>query len=301
LNRVAIGRLGLALLASSPNLARGAPPRSVPVEHIELDELDEQADVEEKVVLDEDEPSPKVAPRKEPRRDGLRVKRPKTAVRESKHVWLSIGFLQDATLLSGSEVCSPTSQIDGRFTCIRGSGSQYHGTPQSGFAGKVNGAAFAATRVAASVALPVMGAFGIGARLAYAIAGQGPKPDGGKSFLPVHLELQAQYWLTGDAFSTETIGAFLIASGGISQVDGKTSVTVREDTAVPPPIDQLDNPAVQRLDAYHKSGSGFAGAGMGLFVPVSGGFGIGADLRASMLFPSSGVALGLGLNAAFGL
>jgi len=118
--------------------------------------------------------------------------------------------------------------------------------------------------------------------------------------LPLLVELQGHYWLSGDAFATDRVGAFLEVAGGIAQVDAKTSVTVQENTAVPPPASQLDNPKTQTLDAYHKAGAGFAGGGAGVFIPFGGGSGVVADLRASALFPSSGFALSLGLSAALG-
>src|SRR5262249_21318667 len=118
--------------------------------------------------------------------------------------------------------------------------------------------------------------------------------------LPLLAELQAAYWLTGNAFETRHIGAFLEVAGGIAQVDGKASVTVRENTAVPPPVSQLDNPPSQSLDAYHKAGAGFAGAGAGAFLPFNAVTGVVADLRASALFPTSGFALSAGVSVTLG-
>jgi hypothetical protein len=266
---------------------------------------------EEKVVLDEDEEESdsrvvlEEAPESKPKQEAEESEEAPEPKAEGKKgtpaAWLQIGLVQDFTVVSGTEVCTPESQIDGRFTCIRSSGSQYHGTPLPGEAGEASSFAVGPTRVTLAGAFPLGGSFSAGLRVGYAFLGQGPTPDGGKKFLPLLLEAQGHYWFTGKAFSTDDIGAFLMLSGGIAQVDGKATVTVRENTAIPPPVSQLDNPPVQQLDAWHKSGSGFASAGVGAFLPLSGRFGVLADLRGSALFPTPGFALGVGVSAALGL
>jgi hypothetical protein len=274
--------------------ARSKKPK-VSEEKVVLEEEDAESD--SGVILEEDEQAkPKEeseeAPAPEPKSDGKK---------ESRAAWLQLGLVQDFTVVSGAEVCSPESQIEGRFTCIRQSGSQYHGTPLPGEAGKASSFAVGPTRITLAAAFPLGGSFSAGLRVGYAFLGQGPTPDGGKKFLPLLVEAQGHYWFTGNAFSTDDFGVFAILSGGIAQVDGKATVTVSENTAVPPPVSQLDNPPVQRLDAWHKSGVGFAAAGIGAFLPVSGRFGLLADLKASVLFPTPGFALGVGVSAAFGL
>jgi hypothetical protein len=216
-------------------------------------------------------------------------------------VWLSFGLIQDFAISSGSEACTKQSQVSGGFTCVRASGSQYHGTPIAGAGGKAGGFAVATTRVTLASNFRLSDSLSAGLRMGYAFAGQGPQPDGGKKFLAVQAEVQGAYWLSGKAFSSKSTGTFLEISGGIAEIDGKSAVTVRENTTVPPPSSQIDNPPAQTLSAYKKSGSGFAGAGAGMFLPFARASGLLADLRVIALFPSSGVALSLGVSGAFGL
>jgi hypothetical protein len=214
--------------------------------------------------------------------------------------WLGIGLVQDFAFLSGKDVCSRTSQVSGGYTCLRASGSQYHGTPVVGLAGKLSGASLATTRVTLSSYFPI-GSFSGGLRVGYAFLGQGPQPDGGKKFLAFHGELQGAYWFTGHAFSTKSVGFFVELAGGVAEIDGKGKATITENQSVPPPSSQLNNPPVQQLDIYQKSGSGFIGGGPGVFLPFGAAAGLLADLRLSGLFPNSGLSLSLGLSGVFGL
>jgi hypothetical protein len=216
-------------------------------------------------------------------------------------VWLSFGLVQDFGVSSGSDVCTKASQVSGGFTCLRNSGSQYHGTPLAGHAGKAGGFAVATTRVTLASNFRLWESVSGGIRMGYAFAGQGPQPDGGKKFLGLQAELQAAYWLSGKALSSKNTGTFLEASFGMAEIDAKSRVTIQENTAVPPPSSQLDNPSAQALDAYKKGGAGFAGVGAGLFLPFARASALLADLRFSALFPSSGLAISLGVSGAFGL
>jgi hypothetical protein len=224
-------------------------------------------------------------------------------------VWLSIGFIQDVLFVSGSEVCTRKSQIESGYTCLRASGSQYHGTPLPGRGGDISFApALATTRVSLSSYIPLFGPISGGVRMAYAFAGQGPQADGGKKFVFYQAEAIGAYWLTGDAFSTKHIGAFLQLSGGVTEIDGSAKVTVNETPTifqapggVVPPASQLDNPPTQTLEAYKKAGSGFASGGIGTFLPFGSASGLLADLRFSVLFPTTGFAASLGVSGALGL
>ncbi|HEX3594337.1 MAG TPA: hypothetical protein VHU80_04525 [Polyangiaceae bacterium] len=216
-------------------------------------------------------------------------------------VWFALGLMQDVTLVSGSEVCTEKNQVSGGYTCIRSSGSQYHGTPVAGSGGKLGGISLAATRVTLASYFRLADKLSAGVRLGYAVLGRGPKPDGGSSFLSFSAEAEGAYWLSSHAYSTKVVGTFLELSAGLAEVDGKSKVTVQENTMVPPPVNQLDNPASQTLTAYQKAGAGFAGVGAGMFIPVGAHGGLIGDLRVIQLFPTSGTALSLDVSGAFGL
>ncbi|HEX4478962.1 MAG TPA: hypothetical protein VH142_27955 [Polyangiaceae bacterium] len=216
-------------------------------------------------------------------------------------VWLTVGLSQDIAFLSGSDVCSEQSQLSS-FTCLRASGSQYHGTPVAGAGDSVGFApALGGTRVTLALDAPLSKKLSAGLRLGYAFAGRGPNPDGGRAYLPIQAEAQAAYWLSSEAFATSAPGVFIEASAGLEEVDGKRTTTVQENGQVPPPANQIDNPPTQTLDVYRKAGDGFVGAGVGAFVPFGRAFGLLGDLRLGVFFPTSGVALSLNISAALGL
>jgi len=215
--------------------------------------------------------------------------------------WLTLGLVQDFAIVSGSDVCTKASQVTGGFTCIRSSGSQYHGTPVPGGAGTVSGLALSSTRVALGSQFRLWDKVSGLLRVAFAVAGQGPQPDGGKKFLPLEAEIGGAYWLSKKALSTESIGTFIGLSGGVAEIDGAKAAIIRENTSVPPPANQIDNPPTQTLNAWRKAGSGFVAASGGAFLPFGRGAGLMGDLRVMALFPSPGAALSLGISGALGL
>ena len=221
--------------------------------------------------------------------------------RPSPAVWLSVGLIQDFALISGSDVCTQKNQVSGGYTCVRGSGSQYHGTPVNGQAGSLGGFAIAATRVTLAMNARVSDAISLGLRLGYAFLGQGPTPDGGHDYLALQVEAQGAYWFSRRPFATEVLGTFVELSAGLAQVDGSGKVTITENQTVPPPVSQIDNPPRQSVDAWQKGGAAFAGAGVGMFLPFGGASGLIADLRVIQLFPSSGTAISVGISGALGL
>jgi hypothetical protein len=225
---------------------------------------------------------------------------PPTPPRE-RSAWLSLGLIQDFSFVSGSNLCTQNSQVSSGNTCLRASGSQYHGRPLSGSGGQLGLApSLATTRLTLASYFALSSSVSGGLRVGYAFAGTAPTPDGGKKFFPLHAEVEAAYWLSQNALSTKHVGTFLKASGGIAQMVGHGSVDVREDPAALRPISQLDNPPAQKLDVYQNSGLGFVGAGAGIFVPFGAGSALMVDLRLSAFFPSAGFALGLGAGVAFG-
>jgi len=226
-----------------------------------------------------------------------------TATADDAPVQLFIGgqISQDAPLISGDDVCGRASQLDSGFSCFRESGSQYHGTPITGAEDKVApGLVLGTTRLTLSADYVLDGPLSLGLRLGYVLRGGGPRPDGGKKFMPYHVEARAAYWLGGHAYEPEGWQPFVFATGGLAQVDASIPVNVYEDPNTPPPPNQPDNPPRQRLDAYKKMGSGFLGAGAGVYLPVDAHSGPSLELAALGMFPSTGTDLRLTLGYGFG-
>ena len=215
-----------------------------------------------------------------------------------KIFFLGLHLIQDMALVSGTDVCSQSSQLDSGFSCFRADGSQYLGSPQPGLRNVIAGElTLATTRIALGADLKLADQVSIGLRVGYAFRGA-PSVPGGKPFLPLHAEARGAYWLSS-AYSTN-VAPFLFAAGGLAQVDAKNTVTVVEDLSVPPPPNQV-NPGSQDLDAYKKMGLLFAGAGMGAYVPFGSADGLTAELRFLFLFPDTGFVTGAGLGYALGL
>jgi hypothetical protein len=226
-----------------------------------------------------------------------------TAAADDAPVQVFVGaqLSQDAPLVSGDDVCSRASQLDAGFACFRASGSQYHGTPITGAEDKVApGLVPGTTRLTLSADYTLDGPLSLGLRLGYVLRGGGPTPDGGKKFMPYHVEARAAYWLNGRAYQASGLQPFVFAAGGLAQVDASIQVNVYEDPNTPPPPNQPDNPPRQRLDAYKKMGSGFLGAGAGVYLPLSAHSGPSLELAALGMFPSTGTDLRLTLGYGFG-
>lgn len=217
-------------------------------------------------------------------------------------LWLGVALQQDLPIVSGRDVCSKDSQLERGFACFRASGSQYHGTPVPGLKDQLNpGLVLGTTRLALAGDYAVAEALTLGGRVGYALRGGGPAQDGGRKFLPFHLEARAAYWLTESAHARRGVQPYLLANGGLAQIDGAATVTVVEDPNAPPPPNQPDNPPTQQLDVYKKMGSGFVGVGAGVFLPVAPDHGPSLELGFLGLFPSSGTAVVLSLGYGFGV
>ena len=220
---------------------------------------------------------------------------PAAAAAGPKIFFLGLHLIQDVAVVSGTDVCSQSSQLEAGFVCFRSDGNQYLGTPQPGVRNVIAGElTLATTRIALGADLKIADQVSLGLRAGYVILGGAPSVTGRKSFFPFHAEARAAYWLS--SAYTKSIAPFLFAAGGVAQVDAKNTVTVVE--SVPPPPNQ---PASEDLDAYKQMGLLFAGAGMGLYVPFGLTHGLTAELRFSFLFPDTGFVSGAALGYSLGL
>lgn len=202
----------------------------------------------------------------------------------------SISLAQDMAWVGGADVCTEKSQLQLDWACFRQSGSQYHGTPVEGAEDNIGaGFSLATARVLFGADVTPFSGISAGVRVGYAFRG-GPRPDGGDAFLPVHLELRAAWWPLGPAWQEGKLQPYFLVSGGLAEIDAHGTVTVHEDRSVLPPAAQLDNPDTQTLDVWKKLGRGFASGGIGAYYGFDSTGGVFADVRAMVMFPSSGNA-----------
>lgn len=199
---------------------------------------------------------------------------------------------QDLGLVSGRDVCTKEAQLGRGFGCFRENGTQYHGTPLPERTPSPARLETATTRALAGLDYLVLENVTAGARLGVVVRGLGPRQDGAAAPVPLlfHGEARAAYWFGAAPFAGDGLRLGVFLAGGIAQVDSAFRVRVEEDTSVPPPVVQLDNPASQTLDVYRKSGTGFAGGGVTVAYAFLRRAAVFAEVMAIQLFPSEGTA-----------
>jgi hypothetical protein len=203
--------------------------------------------------------------------------------------WLTFGLQQDLAMISGTNVCSAASQKNDGYACFRSDGKQYHGVPKSGAGdGIAGGISPATTRLMIGFDRAFLKNITGGAKLGIGFRG-GPAPDGGAAFFPVHFEVRGTYWFGKNPLSHVGFRPFALIGGGLSEVDVDVQVNVTEDTTKN--TAQTGNPNKQKLDAWKKMGKSFATLGGGVMYAMNPKGGIVFDVRAMMLFPSSGMSI----------
>ncbi|WP_438042479.1 hypothetical protein [Sorangium sp. So ce128] len=234
------------------------------------------------------------------------------AAPDVRRSWVTLTFSPDVALLSGQDVCTVASQRSDHFVCLRGDGTRYDGTPTPDVANDVNlGFALATLRVAIAYDRLVLDNLTVGGRVGFAAGGT---TEGGASFLPLHLEARAQYFLGARPF--EQLGArpFVLAAAGVAQVDTEVDVEVLEDaTACGADLADRTSPCTrpgasgrvearrQTLTATRQAGQGFASVGAGVaYAPIEA-LSLNLALRASLTFPAVTTVLSpeVGLSLGF--
>jgi hypothetical protein len=210
-------------------------------------------------------------------------------------VGLHGGF--DLWLNGGAKgVCNEASLRDGDFYCYnRGERRIYNDTSaksmrlpmtDSGSGNVASGFTPATIRVLASVDYVLTNHVSVGTRLGWAFGG-GPRavhynatgnPFKRSKFLPVHAELRGTWWIRSLGKPTG-LHPYLHVAAGMAQVDANTEINAR-----------LVN-SVRRLDAWHRMGPAFAGAGGGVLYHFTQRFGVQLNLNAMLMLPKTGIVL----------
>lgn len=209
--------------------------------------------------------------------------------------WIGPAAQLDLVPMGGTNACSRPSQDSARYLCFRSDEEPYLGSPRADQAGTVDdGLALGTARVMVAVERELGGKTALGARLGYAFRG-GPEPSRGSPFLPFHAELRGSYWPLGNRAAEGTIRPFIHLALGVAQFDAKSQVQVAECRAgdascVPAANGQPGgaNPDSQQLDAYRRLGQGFAGLGLGGWLPVTETSGLQLEVNLLGTFPSGG-------------
>ena len=258
----------------------------------------------------------------------------KTIVRN----WIGLAGQFDLAIVSGTDVCGRMSQSSNGFSCFTTespsssqiaagrvpAGTHYHGVPVAENHGNTieGGLAMGTMRVIAAYERVLGDNFTLGGHVGFAFGGA-PASDGGRSFLPLHLEGRGAYWLGATPFRRSGFRAFMLVAGGMAQVDSKVTVTVSEDeracdsnsggcvregddfryTFQLKPNGAKYNqvhPRKQQLDVWRKSGQGFAGGGFGLMYAFTPTVGLVAEAKVNLLFPTFNVVVAPTLGMRYG-
>jgi len=208
--------------------------------------------------------------------------------------WLSLHFEQDILLYSArDQVCGSNAtgnQPASNYSCFQ-NGAPFGDTPGEDIApgpgNHVSGGLGRATvRLLIGFDRLLTSNLSLGLRLGYAFGG---RPAGESKFLPFHAELRANYWFGAAPFESSGLRPYLSLSGGLAEVDGRVSVEYYDPSGTK-----------GTLDAWRKTGTGFAGLGFGVMVPFAGDNGIVPELRAMQLFGASGTVFDVSIGYARG-
>lgn len=219
--------------------------------------------------------------------------------RGARKNWLSLSFVPDISFISGSDVCSKATQDNEHFACFRSNDEPYRGTPLSGKnkGNNINtGAALSTLRLMVAYDRLILENLTLGARLGYAFGGASGK---GASFMPVHAEARAAYWIGKQPFTAHApVRPFVFLSGGLAQVDTKQSdVTVTEAHTA---TDGTRTETTEKVVAYKQAGLGFVGGGVGVSYAPTEMLALNLGVRGSVtlpvvtavISPEAGIAVG---------
>jgi len=261
-------------------------------------------------------PAPALKPTVTPIREHP-APQPPEPIRTYPRHFLGLHVAQDLMVVGGKNACDPSmGQASENFACF------YAGTENPFFnaiepnSDTINSTlSIATTRVLLSYDFAVMPRLTIGLRGGYAFgggppAGKSPAPDGsvggsgGTAFMPWHLELRSSYFFT-PLSRRDTWHGFAGVGLGLAQVDAKARHAVVDCEVF---AGGQDNAAQlvsyeecrqglhpeafpnTELDAWKKTGQGFAAVHVGALMSLSDSVAARLELDIMTMFPAYGVS-----------
>jgi len=201
--------------------------------------------------------------------------------------WLSLHFQQDLLFYSAQDQVCPSSVTGSpgapNYSCFPSGAQDIAAGPGNALS---TGLGRATSRILIGFDRLLGSNLSLGLRLGYAFGGRPPSVD---KFLPFHLELRANYWFGSAPFESSGLRPYVSLSGGLAEVDGRVEVEYYDSAG-----------SKRTLDAWRKTGTGFAGLAFGILVPFAGDNGIVPELRAMQMFGASGTVLAASLGYARG-
>jgi hypothetical protein len=206
--------------------------------------------------------------------------------------WISVAFQADALLMpSATNACAGGTG----YTCFGDDGSYYGDTPLAGADDQVNGGLTLATsRVLLGYDRAVWENLTLGVRLGYALGG-GPQRPTSSGFLPAHVEARAAYWFGDNPLSRSGFRFFVLAAGGIAQVDASVPVDLYASMSA------YQGQQSQGYRAWKKTGLAFAALGGGTMLAITPSTGFVVEAKAMEMFPTPATGFSLQLGYVVGL
>jgi hypothetical protein len=218
--------------------------------------------------------------------------------RPYKKNWLSLAVQVELPLMQGAT----NACLGGAgYTCFRSdTGAYYADVPAKDRHDEVIGgfATSPMVRILIGYDRVVLRNVAIGGRVGYAVFGGGPQrpvngsASEGPSFMPLHVEARVAYWFGKNVFAHKGMRFYAFASGGMTEVDASQSIDLFQ------PGPRGANIAV---DAWTKTGLGFAAVGPGIMYAVTPNGGLILEVKPIVLFPTFGFAVGAQLGYTIGL
>jgi hypothetical protein len=157
---------------------------------------------------------------------------------------------------------------------------------------------YGTTRIALTIERAIFRSFTAGLRFGIALGG-GPTPAKGPTFLPIHLEARAAYWIARPHSAEPGFQGYISLASGLAQMDASRAIEVNEcrvelgAQCTPATNEQPGgpNPNHQALEAYKKAGQAFVGLGAGVWISFVRGSAAVIELKALQFFPSAATTL----------
>lgn len=219
----------------------------------------------------------------------------------TQHV-ISVGAQFDlAYVADGQDVCSAGQS--GSYICMVQNTSpreQFLGdpVPVSGTNGISGGLAFGGARIFAGYDYYFPFGLGLGGRVGFAFGGPsinseqdttGTDRELGKSFFPAHLEARASWRFLAPNMNGGDIAPHVFIGGGGAQVNASVPVTVCDALEADGSTEECAGRTA--VDAYQLSGLTFITFGGGATYMFIRNFGLSAELKFMVLFPTVGFTI----------
>ena len=241
---------------------------------------------------DEEKEAPEKAPAAADAEPAADAPPPEPASPKVYRNWLSLAIEQD--LVYHSTTPNACSGGDA-YKCYDGNGAPWPPIVNAVPGGnQVNGGlASGPWRILAGYDRVIGSRFTLGARAGAMVAGKATIVKGDRAVMIFHGEARAALWLGHDPFAAAGLRPYVFLSGGVAEAD--SMVLVEYSTQGCP------NCALNKVNAWKRSGPEFVGAGAGAQLAITPRMGPTLEARYMQFLNPSVPVIGVQLGYAFGL